>query len=75
VSKIVELIVIKMHLLCRCRGSREQAVNEVRTAGCLLLQHKLVALVALLFQLRLQGALTEEEIDMTIRVAACERGP
>jgi hypothetical protein len=38
-----------------------------------VLQHKLV--VALLFQLRLQGALTEEEIDMTIRVAACERGP
>ena len=38
-------------------------------------QHKLGALVALLFQLRLQGALTEEEIDMTIRVAACERGP
>ena len=40
-----------------------------------VLQHKLIALVALLFQLRLQGALTEEEIDMTIRVAACERGP
>lgn len=38
-------------------------------------QHKLGALVALLFQLRLQGALTEEEIDMAIRVAACERGP
>ena len=40
-----------------------------------VLQHKLVALVALLFQLRLQGALTEEEIDMAIRVAACERRP
>jgi hypothetical protein len=38
-------------------------------------QHKLGALVALLFQLRLQGALTEEQIDMAIRVAACERGP
>ena len=37
--------------------------------------HKLGALVALLFQLSLQGGLTEEQIDMAIRVAACERGP
>ena len=37
--------------------------------------HKLGSFVALLFQLRLQGALTEEQIDMAIRVAACERGP
>ncbi len=40
-----------------------------------VLPHKLGVLVALLFQLRLQGGLTEEQIDMAIRMAACERGP
>jgi len=57
----------------------EEVVSRLFTrleqrAVCVL-PHKLGSLVALLFQLRLQGALTEEEIDMTIRVAACERGP
>jgi hypothetical protein len=40
-----------------------------------VLPHKLGSLVALLFQLRLQGELTEEQSDMAIHVAACERGP